>query len=226
MQTSVSKNDRGRIRVMVVDDHPLTRSGVASLVRRNDDMNLCEEAENVEETIEKALRARPDVIVLDLRLGAGARRGIDLAITLAALMPECRLLAYSAYLTEHTIAELRRSGIIGFLPKTAHPEQLARAIRSVAAGDPFIAADFATKFGFGSTLTRAQQDRPGLLTDRELLAIQLLAAGLEDEQIAEKMSLSRSSVRVCLSSAFAKLGARNRTEAVVAAMRLGLVSLD
>lgn len=214
------------IRVLVVDDHPLTLSGLAALVRRHPDMQLCGEAGTAEIALELAMSARPDVIVMDLRLRGGVQNGIELASTLAALLPESHVLVYSGYLADSGIRELMGSGVAGYVPKTVHPDELALAIRTVAAGDHFIphesAPFLASISGQGNNAAR----KPSL-TGRELLAIQLLAEeGCGNEEIARRLSLSPSSVRLCLTSAFAKLGARNRTEAVVRAHRMGVITID
>lgn len=212
------------IRVLVVDDHPLTLSGITALVRKQPDMELCGEAATAETALELAMSARPDVIVLDLRLRGGVRNGIELASTLAAMLSESRVLVYSGYLTESGIRELTKAGVTGYVSKTAHPQQLALAIRTVAAGDQYGGSDSGARVT--STQGAVRRTNAAPLTEREISAIQLLADGLENDEIAERLALSPSSVRLCLTSAFAKLGARNRTEAVVRAHRRRLISID
>lgn len=213
------------IRVLVVDDHPLTLSGLASLVRRHSDMELCGEAATAEAALELATSTRPHVIVMDLRLRGGVQNGIELASTLTALLPESHVLVYSGYLAYSGIQELLGSGVAGFVSKTAHPDEVALAIRTVASGDRFISSE-------GDTLLasipgqRNDVARTASLTRRELLAVQLLAEGCENEEIAQRLSLSPSSVRLTLTSAFAKLGARNRTDAVVKAHRTRVITID
>jgi DNA-binding NarL/FixJ family response regulator len=203
------------IQVLVVDDHPLMLSGVAALVRRQPEMHVCGEAVSAEDAIEQAICVRPDVIVLDLRLRGGVQNGIELASTLVAILPGSRVIAYSGHLTDSGIRDLIRAGVASYLPKTAHPDQLALAIRTLAAGG---------RFGIYGSVGNTQGAT--LLTERELTTIQLLSEGRENDEIAERMSLSPSAVRLCLTAVFAKLGARNRTEAVVQAHRRRLITID
>ncbi|MBI4307047.1 MAG: response regulator transcription factor [Chloroflexi bacterium] len=115
------------IRILVIDDHPLMLSGAVALVRRQPDIKICGEAASAEEALEQAMSTRPDVIVLDLRLRGGVQNGMEL------LPPSC-VLVYSAYLADSGIRDLSKAGVAGYISKTAHPDQLAQAIRTVAAG--------------------------------------------------------------------------------------------
>lgn len=187
-------------------------------------MQLCGEAATAEIALELAMSARPDLIVMDLRLRGGVQNGIELASTLVALLPDSHVLVHSGHLTDSGVLELLETGVTGYVPKTAHPDELVLAMRTVAAGDYFIpreGAAFASIPGHHSNAA----GKPAL-TARERLAIQLLAEGCENREIAERLSLSPSSVRLCLTSAFAKLGARNRTDAVVKAHRAGVITID
>lgn len=227
MSDSSSASGR-RISVLVVDDHPLTRAGAESVVVRHDDMEICGQAGTAAEAIELAVRTRPDVILLDLRLDGAVHDGVELAAVLAGLVPDSRILIHSSYLAGRWMPELIRLGVAGCLPKTIHPAALVLAIRTVAAGGRVFFPEVVGAVNARSEgeLARFQSRLTPSLTTREAQAIQLIAEGCDNSQLADRLALSPSSVRQCLTSAYEKLGVRNRTEAIVKAHRLGFVSID
>lgn len=227
MSDSSSPTGR-RISVLVVDDHPLTRAGAESVVVRHDDMEICGQAGTAAEAIDLAVRARPDVILLDLRLDGTVHEGVELAAVLASLVPDSRILIYSSYLAGRWVPELMRLGVAGCLPKTIHPGALVLAIRTVAAGGRVFFPEVVDAVNARSEgeIARLQSRLTSPLTPREAQAIQLIAEGCDNSQLADRLALSPSSVRLCLTSAYEKLGVRNRTEAIIRGHRLGVISID
>lgn len=214
------------VRVLVVDDHPLTRAGAVSVIQRHDDLAICGEAATSAQAIDLAVRLRPDIILLDLRLDGSIEDGVELAAVLDALVSESRILVYSGYLVQRCIAELLRLGVAGCLPKTVHPEALILAIRTVAAGGQVFASEVTRQVAVRFRNEDGHLSSASKLTQREIEVLQLISEGLPNDQLSRRLSLSPSSVRLCLTSAFAKLGVRNRTDAVVKAHRLGVISID
>lgn len=217
-----------RIRVLVVDDHPLMRAGAEAIIRREGDIAVCGQAATVAEAIDLAVRTRPDVILLDLRLDGTLQDGVDLARVLVGLVPESGVLVHSGYVVPRSVSELIRIGVAGYVPKTVRPDALVLAIRTVAAGGQVFTHEVTEQISHPgqSDDPRSRRTGPNSLTAREAEAIQLVAEGLDNAQLARRLSLSPSSVRLCLTSAYAKLGARNRLEAVINAQRAGLILID
>ena len=200
------------LRVILVDDENLIRSALATMLSLETDLQVAGEAASVTDGARLAGTEQPDVAVLDLQLPDGD--GLELATRIAELSPATRCLILTSHARPGYLKRALGQGVLGFLPKTTSADQLARAVRSVAAGrrviDPELAAD-----------TISSGDSP--LTPREADVLEFAADGAAIEQIARRAHLAEGTVRNYLSSAQAKLQAANRHEAVAIARRQGWI---
>lgn len=210
---------RGRpLRVAVVDDHPLFREGVRRILETQADFDLVGQAGALEEAVAMVETARPDLLLLDLRLGAAS--GLDLLAGLEAAGAP-RVLLVTAFPDDEVIAEALRAGARGVVLKDAAPEVLLSAIRSVAAGDLSIPAELASRLV--GALAR-EGGAPGLahLTAREREIVALVGRGLKNREIAQRLGLAEKTVKGHLTNSFYKLGVADRLELALLAIKTRL----
>jgi two-component system response regulator DesR len=200
------------IKVLIVEDMHLLRTALAMLLHQEPDIEVCAAVSYGEEAVATATRHRPDVAVLDI--GLPRLDGFGVADALRAAVPSCRSLMLTSVPRPGDLRRTLSVGAAGLLAKDAEPAVLADAIRTVAAGQPVVDPDLAI-----STL----RDQGPALTRRELDTLALLAEGEELAAIAKRLFLSRGTVRNYLASAVAKLGARNRVDAIRIARQQGLI---
>ncbi|HEX7349528.1 response regulator transcription factor [Brachybacterium sp.] len=209
---SAAPSAAAMLRVILVDDENLIRSALATMLSLEADLDVRGEAATVADGVRLAQAELPDVAVLDLQLPDGD--GLELASRIADLSPATRFLILTSHARPGYLKRALAQGVLGFLPKTTSADQLARAVRSVAAGrrviDPELAAE-----------TISSGDSP--LTPREADVLEFAADGAAVEQIARRAHLAEGTVRNYLSSAQAKLQAANRHEAVAIARRQGWI---
>jgi DNA-binding NarL/FixJ family response regulator len=204
------------IRLLTADDHPVVRSGVAAVVTTAPDITVVAEAGDGAEAIAFFDVHRPDVVVMDLRMprlgGVAASRAI------LAAHPNARIVAFTACSGDADIYRAFDAGICGYLLKDASPAQLIGAIRAAAAGRRVIPPEIAARL--------AEFTPRSDLTDREIDVLRLAAKGLRNREIARAIVRSEETVKVHLKHLMAKLGARDRTEAVTLALRRGIIHLN
>ncbi|MFJ7243501.1 response regulator [Kitasatospora sp. NPDC098652] len=217
------------IRVLVVDDQPLVRRGLSLILSPDPSLTVVGEAEDGEQAVAAALRLRPDVVVMDIRMPV--LDGVGATERLARELPECRVLALSTFdMDEYVVAALR-AGAHGFLPKDVSPEELGSAIRTVHAGEAAVAPRLLTRLISAYVRTPAAAApappaavRAGELTPREVDVWRLIATGLDNAAIALALEISQSTVKNYITSIFGKLDVRDRAQAVIAAYESGLVT--
>ena len=210
----------GPIRLMVVDDHEVLRQGVRHMLEDQADVTVVAEAEEGAAALERVESARPDVVLLDIRM-----EGLDGLETLRRLherWPSLAILIFSMYDDAEYVEEAVRCGASGYLLKTVSTDELARAIRAVSAGTGYLQAEITRP-----VLTRLARLRPTVhgphLTPRERELLELLADGLANKQIARTLGISEATVKGYLSELFQKLGAADRAHAVGLALRSHLI---
>lgn len=214
MKTSPSKP----IRVMLVDDHMMVRRGLATFLKVFDDLQLAGEAENGEAAIELCAQVRPDVILMDMVLptmnGATATRLIR------QQFPQVQVIALTSFKEGELIKIALEAGAIGYLLKDVSADELAQAIRSAQAGRATLSAEAAQAL----VQTANQPPAPGHdLTEREREVLKLMIEGLNNTQIAGRLSVSPSTIKSHVSNILSKLGVASRTEAVTLALRNRIV---
>ncbi|MFI9307392.1 response regulator [Streptomyces triculaminicus] len=228
MKETISEaTGRDAIRVLIADDQPLVRRGLALILAPDPAFEVVGEAGDGAEAVTLAHRLRPDVVVMDIRMPV--LDGVAATGQLARELPGCRVLALSTFdMDEYVVAALR-AGAYGFLPKDISPEELVAAVRVVHTGEAAVAPRLLTRLI--STYVRTP-DRPrppvalsGDLTPREQEVWRLMATGLDNAEVAGEMDISVSTVKNHITSVFAKLGVRDRAQAVIAAYETGLVEV-
>lgn len=216
------------IRVLIADDQPLVRRGLALILAPDPEFEVVAEAGDGAEAVALAERLRPDVVVMDIRMPV--LDGVGATGKLSGLLPECRVLALSTFdMDEYVVAALR-AGAYGFLPKDVSPEELTAAIRTVHTGEAAVAPRLLTRLI--STYVRAPvrparqpAGVPAGLTRREREIWRLLATGLDNTEIAADLDISVSTVKNHITGIFGKLGVRDRAQAVIAAYESGVVEV-
>ncbi len=207
------------IRVMLVDDHAMVRRGLATFLKAFDDLELAGEAENGEAAIQLCGEILPDVVLMDMVMpdmdGAEATRAIR------QKFPQVQVIALTSFKEGELIKNALEAGAIGYLLKDVSAEDLVRAIRAARAGRATLSPEAA------QTLVEAanQPPAPGLdLTEREREVLALMVEGLNNTQIAGRLTVSRSTIKSHVSNILSKLGVASRTEAVTLALRNHIVS--
>jgi NarL family two-component system response regulator LiaR len=208
------------LRVMLVDDHAVVRSGLSAFLAAYDDLELVGEAATGERAVALCQHARPDVVLMDLMMpGMG---GVAATQAIRQRYPEIQVIALTSFKEKEWVAGALKAGAIGYLLKDVSADDLARAIRAAAAGKPTLAPEAAQVL---IQSTRAPADEPGFdLTDREREVLALMVDGLSNHQIAERLVLSVSTAKFHVSSILSKLHATTRAEAVSMALRNHLVT--
>ena len=211
------------IRVLIADDQPVVRDGLAMLLALIDDVEIVATAADGIEAVERAHSERPDIVLMDLRMprleGAEATRQI------VASLPDTRVLILTTYANDEYLFPALQAGANGYLTKDAAAEEVEHAIRSVAAGqthlDPAVqqrlvtaVLEHAPHAPAGEPAPPSQPDLPDELTPRELEVLKLVAAGLSNKEIADKLVLSNATVKTHINRIFYKTGARDRAQAV------------
>jgi DNA-binding NarL/FixJ family response regulator len=217
------------IRVLLVDDQALVRSGFRLILETREDLEVVGEAEDGREAVDLARRLNPDVILMDVRMPDVD--GVEATRRLAAAGSPARVLILTTFDLDEYVYEAIRAGASGFLLKDVQPAQLVDAVRVVAAGEALLAPTVTRRLldHFADRLPGAQPAAPAelaRLTERELEILTLMADGLSNAELAEQLFLSETTVKTHVSSVLRKLELRDRVQAVVLAHRAGLVRKD
>ncbi|MGH2494084.1 MAG: response regulator [Ktedonobacteraceae bacterium] len=213
------------IRILLVDDHALVREGTRRLLEMENDVEVVAEASSGEEAIEVARSLRPDIAVMDIAMpGIG---GIEATRAIKKYCPETAVLVLSAYDDEPYLLALLDAGAAAFLLKNVHGQELISAIRAVSRGESVLQPSIAEKMMRKlSTRPDATPYSTNLLSEREFDVLRLAARGLPNKEIAARMSLSIRTVHSHLANIFMKMQVGSRTEAVLLALRQGMISLQ
>jgi DNA-binding NarL/FixJ family response regulator len=208
-------NDQTPIRVLSVDDHPLLREGIATLINNQPDMCVVGEASSGREALERFRELHPDITLMDVRLPDMS--GIDALIAIRKEFPEARVIMVTTSEGDVEIQRALAGGARGYMLKSMPPKDLVEAIRHVHAGKkripPTIAAHLAEHYSDEA------------LTTREIEVLQQIAGGNRNRDIAERLFISEETVKVHIKHIMDKLGASDRTQAVAIAVRRGIIHL-
>ncbi len=212
------------IRVLVVDDHPVVRRGIRSLLAEEAGLQVVGEAINGKEALAQVDNLRPDVILMDLVMPE--MNGIEAIQQITATHPEARILVMTSFAADDKVFPAIKAGALGYMLKDSDPEDLLRMIRQVYRGELSIHPAIARKVI--QELNRPPQEplTPSPLTEREVEILQLLAQGVENKEIARRLVLREATVRTHVSNILGKLQLANRVQATLYALRSGLASLD
>ncbi|MFF1464443.1 response regulator [Streptomyces sp. NPDC058330] len=212
------------VSVLLVDDEPLVRAGLRAVLEAQQDIEVVGEAADGAAVIPLVRRLTPDVIAMDVRMplmdGIEATRAV-----LRAVPQPPKILVVTTFENDEYVYEALRAGADGFLLKRARPAEIVHAVRLVASGESllFPAAVRQLAAEYGTSEARAAMDRAAL-TDRESAVLRLMARGLSNAEIAAELVVGVQTVKTHVSAVLAKLGARDRTQAVIAAYESGFVA--
>ncbi len=207
-----------RIKVVIVDDHVLVRSGLEVVLGMFDDLELVGQAGDGEEALRLCDELRPDVVLMDLVMPGMS--GVEATRRVLDTCPDTKVVALTSFTEEDLIGETLRAGAIGYLMKNVSADQLADAVRAAAAGRSTLAPEAADVLVRSVSAPRSQADS---LTPREQEVLKLMADGLTNADIADRLVIGVATVKTHVSSIIAKLGVSTRTEATALAIRRGLV---
>jgi two-component system, NarL family, response regulator LiaR len=212
------------ITVFHADDHALVRGGVRGLLLTEADMDLVGEAGSGSEAVEKVLALQPDVILLDLHMPE--KGGVEAISEIKQAIPEAHILVLTSFASDEDVFPAIKAGASGYLLKDSSPQALLKAIRDVYDGqlalDPAVAQKVMQELR--QPARRPLTDEP--LTQREMEILRLVAEGLTNQEIADRLVVSERTVRAHVSNILAKLHLANRTQAALYALREGIASLD
>jgi NarL family two-component system response regulator LiaR len=211
--------EENKIRVALVDDHDVVRRGLSVVLRAFDDLELVGEASNGEEAIRMCGETHPEVILMDLIMPE--MDGVSATRAIRQKYPQIQVVALTSFKDEELVHAALQAGAIGYLLKNASIDELADTIRAARMGKPTLAPE-ATQVLIDATIRPAPHSYN--LTERELEVLSLMAKGLNNPQIAERLMISRSTIKFHVSVILSKLGVSSRTEAVALALQHNLVS--
>lgn len=205
-----------RIRVLVADDHPVVRTGLAAVIAQEPDLELVAEAENGVRAVALFRDHQPDVVLMDLRMPA--MDGVEAIRSITADYPAARILALTTYEGDGDIRRALEAGACGYLLKDMLLTEVITAVRAVHRGERVIPTVVAVRL--------AEHPPDSDLTARELEVLTLVARGLANKDVAGAIGRTDETVKVHLKNIFAKLRVSDRTEAVTVALARGLIHLD
>jgi DNA-binding NarL/FixJ family response regulator len=203
------------IRILAVDDHQLIREGVARLIAQELDMQLVAEADGGREAIQQFRIHRPDVTLMDLQMPEV--NGLDAITAIRRDFPEARIIVLTTYPGDALVLRSLKAGAQAYLLKTTLNTELRQAIRAVYAGRKFLSAE--------ASYELAEHATDDALTAAEIRVLRLIAAGSANKEIAAQLALSEETVKGQVSKILAKLGAKDRTHAVVIGLKRGIFEL-
>jgi DNA-binding NarL/FixJ family response regulator len=207
------------VRVLIADDHPVVRSGIRGMLASDPGFEVVGEAADGNDAVALTIRERPDVVLMDLRMPGFD--GASATAEIRARRPETQILVLTTYDTDADIVRAIEAGAIGYLLKDVPHEEIARAVRAAARGEPVLAPAVAARL-----MDRSRGSAGDELTVRELDVLQLAAKGLSNGEIAKELFVSATTVKAHLAHIYRKLGVGDRTAAVTTALERQIIRLE
>ncbi len=206
-----------RVRLLIVDDHPLVRRGLCELFGEDEGIEVIDAVADGEQAVSTTLAQSPDVVLMDISMPG--MDGIEATRRLLAVRPEARVVMLTSFADHERVMEALDSGAVGYILKDAESDELLRAVRAAAAGDSPLSPRAAR-----ALITARRGRRPfEELTGRELDVLRLVARGLSNKQIAWRLAISEKTVKAHMTSIFGRIGVADRTQAALWAQRHGVV---
>jgi DNA-binding NarL/FixJ family response regulator len=203
------------IRILTVDDHPLLRKGIATLVNAEPDMKLVGEASNGQEAIESFRLHRPDVTLMDIQMPSF--NGIEATSAIQSEFPDARIIVLTTYTGDAQVLRALKAGARAYILKGHVHRELLETIRAVHAGQKRIPPDVAAQL--------AEHATDDELTSREIDVLRLIAAGNSNKLIADQLSIGEATVKSHVTNILSKLGANDRAHAVTIGLKRGIIEL-
>lgn len=228
MTDTTPTGENEQIRVLLVDDHALVREGLRALIEGRKGLTVAGEASDGEQALHMARSLKPNVILMDLKMPR--KNGIEAIRDIKAENNDARILVLTSYAEDEQVLAAIQGGALGYLLKDTSPQELIEAIRCVHRGEPSLHPSVARKLVLG--INRPAPTAPagpsnGIdLTDREVEVLRLVTRGLSNAEIADRLTVGEGTVRFHVSNILSKLSLENRTQAVLYALRTGLVKLE
>jgi DNA-binding NarL/FixJ family response regulator len=203
------------IRILIADDHPIVRQGLVAILNDQPDMNVVAEVNNGEEAIAQFRLHQPDVTILDLQMPKVG--GVEAITTIREEFPNASIIMLSIYETDEDIYQGLRAGARAYLLKDTPCLEIVEVIRAVSEGQRYVPAEIGTKLA-------ARMERPNL-SDREFDVLTLMVKGKSNKAIASELNITENTVKFHVTNVMIKLGASDRTHAVVNALQQGIIKL-
>lgn len=204
-----------QIRILVVDDHPVVRQGIAVLVGSQSDMTMVAEAANGREAIQQFRKHRPDITLMDLQMPE--MNGLDALAVIRGEFPDAKVIVLTTYTGDVQILRALKSGAQGYLLKNTFHKELVDAIRAVRAGKKTLSAE--------ASYELAEHSTDDALTPAEISVLKLIAAGNANKQIADQLSITEDTVKWRVKNILSKLGAHDRTHAAMIGLKRGIIDV-
>ncbi len=213
----MSLNEAGRsIRILIVDDHPILRDGLVSLIAQQPDMKVVGEVASGEDAVIAFRSLRPDVTLMDLQMpGMG---GVDAIQAIRSEFAGARIIVLTTYASDAKAVRALKAGAVGYLLKSSVRKELLDTVRAIHAGHRRIPPDIANEI--------AVHAGDETLSEREMAVLRLVAGGQANKQIAWQLTISEDTVKAHMKNIFAKLDVADRTHAVTVAVRRGIIELE
>jgi len=207
-----------KIRILIVDDHPVVRDGLRGMLSGQPEFEVAGEAQDGQQAVERAGRLAPNVVLMDLRMPV--MDGVEATTRIRAALAGIHVLVLTTYDTDAEILRAIEAGATGYILKDAPREELYRAIRATAAGQSYLSPSVATRL-----MVQLRAPAESSLSQRELDVLTWVAKGASNKEIARALHLSEATVKSHLLHIFSKLGVNDRTQAVTLAMQKGIIEL-
>lgn len=219
--SSVEQNPTGKIRVVVVDDHPVVRDGISTMLDLSDDIEMVGQARDGLDAVNVVARLKPDVVLMDLQMPN--MDGVKATRKIRERTPDTEIIILTSYDNEAYLFDAIRAGARGFLLKDVTRQDLWAAIRAANRGESLLQPSVAAKL-----MGRVSRDEehPESLTDRELEVLKLMAQGMRNKEIGKELNIAERTVKAHVTNIIQKLGVTTRVEAVTTALRDGLIYLE
>jgi DNA-binding NarL/FixJ family response regulator len=203
------------IRILVVDDHPIVRQGIAVLVGTQPDMTLVAEASNGREAIQQFREHHPDITLMDLQMPE--MNGLDAIVAIRGEFPDARIIVLTTYTGDVQILRALKSGAQGYLLKNTFHKELVDTIHAVHAGKKTLSPEASYQI--------AEHSTDEALTPAEVIVLSLIAAGNANKQIADRLSITEETVKSRVKNILSKLGAQDRTQAAMIGLKRGIIKI-
>jgi len=203
------------IRILVVDDHPVVRQGIAVLIGTQSDMTLVAEASNGSEAVQQFRKHRPDITLMDLQMPE--MNGLDALAAIRGEFPDAKIIVLTTYTGDVQILRALKSGAQGYLLKNTFHKELVDTIRAVHGGKKSLSPEASYQI--------AEHSTDDALTPAEVNVLRLIAAGNANKQIADQLSITEETVKSRVKNILSKLGAQDRTQAAVIGVKRGIINI-